>query len=61
MVIDIRGIPTHACPNCGCVVFNIRAIFDEYDIALWFTDGECSDCGALLTVPTPVDNPDVQG
>jgi hypothetical protein len=34
-------------------------MFEDYDIALWFTDGECDDCGTLLTVPTPVDNPDV--
>lgn len=55
MVLDARGIPTHACPNCGNLVLKIKAIFENNNIALWFTDGECDGCGALLTVPTPVD------
>lgn len=61
MVLDARGVPTHACPNCGEQVFIIRAMFQDYDIAMWMTDGKCSDCGTLLTVPTPVDDPDVYG
>jgi hypothetical protein len=36
-------------------------MFEDYDISLWFTDGVCDDCGTLLTVPTPVDDPDVYG
>lgn len=57
MALDARGFPTHACPNCGYKVFKIMAIFDDYDIAVWFTDGECAECGTLVTVPTPVDKP----
>ena len=60
MALDARGFPTHACPNCGEMVFEIKAMFEDYDIAMWMTEGKCSDCGTLLTVPTPVDNPDVQ-
>ena len=60
MALDARGFPTHACPNCGCLVLTIKAMFEDYDIALWFTDAECSDCGTLLTAPTPVDDPNVQ-
>lgn len=56
MVLDARGLPTHACPECGCMLFNIRAMFENSDIAMWFTDGTCCDCGTQLTVPTPVDN-----
>jgi hypothetical protein len=41
-------------------VFKIKAMFEDYDIAVWFVDGECDDCGTLLTVPCPVDDPDVQ-
>jgi len=58
MTLDARGVPTHACPNCGHLVLKIKAMFENYDIALWFTDAECDDCGTLLTAPTPVDNPD---
>lgn len=57
MVLNARGVPTHACPNCGHVIFRIKAIFDEYEIALWFTDAECNECGTLLTAPTPADGP----
>ncbi len=51
---NYRGIPTHACP-CGCIVFKVNCIFEEGEIVLWFTEAECSDCGALLTAPTPKD------
>ena len=55
MSLDARGVPTHACPNCGCRIFKVKAIFDDWDIAMWFTEGSCADCGTLVTVPTPVD------
>lgn len=56
---DQRGIPSHAC-LCGCDVFLIRARFDDYDIAMWFTDANCAACGAPVTAPTPVDHPDYE-
>lgn len=59
MVLDARGVPTHACPNCGEMIFEIKAMFENYEIAMWMVDGRCSDCGTLVTVPTPLDNPDV--
>jgi predicted RNA-binding Zn-ribbon protein involved in translation (DUF1610 family) len=61
MVLDARGVPTHACPNCGHLIFRIKAMFDNNDISLWFVDGECDDCGTLLTVPTPVDGVEYHG
>jgi predicted RNA-binding Zn-ribbon protein involved in translation (DUF1610 family) len=61
VVLDARGVPTHACPNCGHLVFRIKAMFENSDIALWFTDGECDDCGAQITVPTPVDGVEFNG
>jgi len=53
-VADYRGVPTHACP-CGQKVFNIKACFDDYEISLYVLDASCSECGALVTVPTPLD------
>jgi hypothetical protein len=53
---DYRGIPTHVCP-CGVQVFKVKCIFQKGEIVLWFTDAECVGCGALITAPTPVDNP----
>lgn len=52
--IDTRGIPSHACV-CGSLVFKVKCMFEDNNISLWFTDAECDMCGALVTVPTPVD------
>mgnify|MGYP006274460521 FL=1 len=55
MALDARGVPTHACPNCGCKIFRVQAVFEDFEIAMWFTDGVCVECGTKVTVPTPVD------
>ncbi|MDA3022414.1 MAG: hypothetical protein O2943_07130 [Actinomycetota bacterium] len=57
LMIDQRGVPTHACLNCGCNVFNIQATFADYDISAWFLDATCSCCGSPLTAPCPADDP----
>jgi hypothetical protein len=51
---DYRGVPTHACP-CGQKVFEVLVVFDDYEISLYTLDGKCVECGALVTVPTPLD------
>lgn len=58
-VLDMRGIPTHACPKCGDNDFLIRVSFDDYQIATYFTTGTCYGCGTVLTVPTELDRPKV--
>ena len=52
--MDLRGTPTHAC-ICGSTVWNIKAVFDNYEIATYFLDMECAECGSLATAPTPLD------
>lgn len=52
--VDLRGTPTHACV-CGSIHFYIRVIFENYEIATYFLDMQCVECGALLTAPTPLD------
>jgi hypothetical protein len=37
------------------MTFFIRAVFEDYAIALYGLDGECVSCGALVTVPCEVD------
>jgi hypothetical protein len=55
---DLRDLgPVHAC-TCGCTMFNIMASFEDYDIAWWFLEGTCANCGNMLTIPCPADNPD---
>jgi len=52
--MDLRGTPTHECV-CGCNIWNVKVIFDQYQIATYFLDMECANCGSLATAPTPVD------
>jgi hypothetical protein len=58
MTLDLRGIPTAACPNCGSTLFNINASFDveTYEIEMYLLDCKCAECGSLLTAPTPPDH-----
>ena len=51
---DYSGIPTHVCP-CGSQLLKTVCIFEDGEIILWFTEAECSLCGAILTAPTPID------
>jgi hypothetical protein len=53
--MDLRGTPTHVCP-CGCNIFNVKVIFDDYEIGTYFLDMECANCGSLATAPTPMDS-----
>lgn len=52
--MDLRGTPTHVCV-CGSQIFNLKVIFDNYEIATYFLDMECANCGSLATAPTPLD------
>jgi hypothetical protein len=52
--MDLRGAPTHLCP-CGCNIWNVKVIFEHNEIATYFLDMECANCGSMATAPTPVD------
>jgi hypothetical protein len=52
--MDIRGIPTHVCP-CGCFVWNLLVTFKDGEIAQYFLDMSCAQCGTIATAPTPID------
>jgi hypothetical protein len=52
--MDLRGVPTHVCP-CGCDIWNLKVVFDNFEIASYFLDMECASCGSLATAPTPLD------
>jgi hypothetical protein len=54
---DLRSMgPIHVC-SCGSEVFNIMASFEDYEIVWWFLDGNCANCGNLVTIPCPADKP----
>ncbi len=52
--MDLRGTPTHVCP-CGSMVWDLKVIFQDGEIATYFLDMECFSCGSLATAPTPID------
>jgi hypothetical protein len=52
--IDLRGTPIEVCV-CGSLIFKVTCMFEDKEISLYFTDAECALCGALVTIPTPVD------
>jgi len=51
---DYRGIPTEVCP-CGSQLWNLKVIFEEKVISMYFLDMECALCGSLATAPTEID------
>jgi hypothetical protein len=52
--LDLRGTPTHVC-TCGSRVWYVKSIFDDYEIATYFLDMICAECGNYATAPTPLD------
>jgi hypothetical protein len=44
----------HVC-DCGSFVWNIKASFDDFELATYFTDMECAACGSYAKAPTPLD------
>lgn len=52
--MDLRGTPTHEC-ICGSKVFNLPVAFEDYEIATYFLEMQCVECGSIYTAPTPLD------
>ena len=52
--MDLRGAPTHMCP-CGCNIWNVKVIFEDFEVATYFLDMECANCGTMATAPTLLD------
>jgi hypothetical protein len=55
-MMDLRGEPIHVC-ICGSMLWNIQAMFEDYEVSLYFTEMECALCGAKATAPTLPDKP----
>lgn len=54
--IDLRGNPIGDFCLCGSELFTAIVAFEHGEIAFYFLDGECVNCGSLVTLPTPIDN-----
>jgi hypothetical protein len=38
---------------CGGDVFHALVAFDQGEICFYFLDGECANCGSMVTLPHP--------
>lgn len=47
----------HECPVCTSNLWNIKVTFEDYEIATYILDMECSICGTFAKAPTPLDKP----
>jgi hypothetical protein len=54
--MDLRGYPIGDTCVCGSELFTAVIAFEQGEICFYFLDGECVDCGSLVTLPTPIDN-----
>jgi hypothetical protein len=52
--MDLRGTPTHLCP-CGCNIWSLKVMFEDFEISTYFLDMECANCGSKATAPTLID------
>lgn len=54
--MDLRGHPIGTKCVCGSEIFLALISFNkDKEIGFYFLDGECANCGSLLTLPTPID------
>lgn len=54
--VDLRGIPTRACPACGCTQFKVLVELDEHGNISWYTlSGYCYGCESAVTLMEPID------
>lgn len=52
--MDLRGTPTHVCP-CGSNIWNLKVMFEDFEISSYLLDMECVSCGSVATAPTAID------
>jgi NAD-dependent dihydropyrimidine dehydrogenase PreA subunit len=48
--MDLRGEPIDVCP-CGCFVWNLKVTWENGELAMFFYDMECAECGSIATAP----------
>lgn len=54
--MDLRGHSIGDICVCGSELFTAIVSFEYGEIIFYFLDGECVDCGSLVTLPTPIDD-----
>lgn len=50
--MDLRGPATHECV-CGSDLWNVKVMFEDNEISMYYLDMECAFCGNLASAPYP--------
>lgn len=53
--LDWRGLPTPECFCGGRTFFAVVWFDDDREVGGYVLEGMCTDCRALVTLPTPID------
>jgi hypothetical protein len=51
--MDLRGSAIGDYCICGGDLFHMIGAFEEGELIFYFLDGECVNCGSLVTLPYP--------
>lgn len=51
--MDLRGKSIGDSCICGGNIFHALVAFENSEITFYFLDGECANCGSLVTLPYP--------
>lgn len=51
--MDLRGVPMGDICVCGSEIFHALVAFQDKEIVFYFLDGECANCGSMVTLPYP--------
>ena len=55
--MDYADEVCHECPVCGSNIWSVKAMFEDYEMSMYFTEMECASCGSYAKAPTPLDRP----
>jgi hypothetical protein len=55
------NIPTITECNCGSKIWNIKAMFENGAMSLYFLDMSCSSCGYMPSIPPKLDGGEIDG
>lgn len=55
--LDYQDTILHECPLCESNLWIVKAMFDDYEMSMYFLDMECASCGTFAKAPTPLDRP----
>jgi hypothetical protein len=54
-IVTIKNYPNELFGNCLCgsKIWDVKCMFEENEISMYFLDMHCASCGSPATAPTP--------